>query len=63
MYYDKVDNSDLLDDIRIEVEKIYTNWYLNDLSIKWSSSLKENLEGEWNIPGILSPEDVLFKLC
>ena len=54
MYYDKVDNSDLLDDIRIEVEKIYTNWYLNDLSIKWSSSLKENLEGEWNIPGILS---------
>lgn len=55
-HYDKVSNNDLLNDIRVKIEHTYTNWYLDDLSIKWSNSIKENLDGNWNIPGIISQQ-------
>ena len=36
------------------IEKIYTNWYLDELSVKWSSTVDYNLKTEWNIPGVIS---------
>lgn len=52
--FDNVTNNDLLNDLRIKVEDIYTNWYLDDLSVKWSSSLKDYLGCNWNIAGMRS---------
>lgn len=33
--YDKVNNKDILYKLMEKIEDIYTNWYLDDLSIKW----------------------------
>ncbi len=52
--FDKVTNNDLLNDLRVKIEDIYTNWYLDDLSIKWSSSIKDELGSNWNITGMTS---------
>lgn len=55
--YDKVNNKDILYNLMEKVEDIYTNWYLDDLSIKWSSSIKEDLKTTWNIPGVISQKN------
>ncbi len=54
IYYDKSENKDVLYTLMEKIEDIYTNWYLDELSIKWSSSIKEDLGSKWNIPGIIS---------
>ena len=54
IYYDKTDNKDTLYNLMQKIEDIYTNWYLDELSIKWSSSIKEDIGTKWNIPGIIS---------
>lgn len=54
IYYDKSENKDILYTLMEKIEDIYTNWYLDELSIKWSSSIKEDLGTKWNIPGIIS---------
>ena len=51
--YDKVDNKDILFSLMENVEDIYTNWYLDELSVKWSSSIKEDLNNSWRLGGIL----------
>lgn len=55
--YDKVNNKDTLYTLMEKVEETYTNWYLDDLSIKWSSSIKEDLGTTWNIPGVISQKN------
>lgn len=52
--YDKIENKDILYSLMEKVEDIYTNWYLDELAVKWSSSLKEDLESTWNIGGLIS---------
>lgn len=54
IYYDKTDNKDTIYNLMQKIEDIYTSWYLDELSIKWSSSIKEDLGTKWNIPGIIS---------
>lgn len=51
--YDKADNKDILYSLMEKVEDIYTNWYLDELSVKWSSSIKEELGTTWKMGGIL----------
>lgn len=55
--YDRINNKDILYKLMEKVEDIYTNWYLDDLAIKWSSSIKEDLGETWNIPGIISQKN------
>ncbi|MGL5695074.1 MAG: BREX-1 system phosphatase PglZ type A, partial [Peptostreptococcaceae bacterium] len=56
-YY--LSNKDLLITLRDKVEYVYSNWYLDGLSMKWSNSLSENLNGDWRIPSIL-PQKMFY---
>lgn len=56
-YYDKTNNKDILYNLMQKIEDTYTNWYLDELSIKWSSSIKTDLGTKWNIPGIISQKN------
>ena len=51
--YDKVKDTDILHTLMEKIESIYTNWYLDELAVKWSSSIKDELENSWRIGGIL----------
>lgn len=57
--FDALDNKDILIDLKDKVEKTYNNWYLDEISIKWSNSISDNLNGEWRIPGIL-PQKMFY---
>lgn len=57
--FDALDNKDLLIDLKDKVEKTYNNWYLDEISIKWSNSLSDNLNGEWRISGLL-PQKMFY---
>ena len=54
--FDRLQNKELLMELRDMVENIYVNGYLNTLSIKWSDSL-ETLNGNWTIPGMIMQKD------
>lgn len=57
--FDALDNKDILIDLKDKVEKTYNNWYLDEISIKWSNSISDNLNEEWRIPGIL-PQKMFY---
>lgn len=42
--FDQIENADKLYPIREQVENYYTNWYMNELSIKWSNSIQYGYE-------------------
>ena len=54
--FDRLQNKELLMELRDKVENTYVNGYLNTLSIKWSDSL-ETLNGNWTIPGMIMQKD------
>ena len=54
--FDRLQNKELLMELRDKIENIYVNGYLNTLSIKWSDSL-ETLNGNWTIPGMIMQKD------
>lgn len=54
--FDRLQNKELLMELKEKVENIYANGYLNTLSIKWSDSL-ETLNGNWTIPGMIMQRD------
>ena len=54
--FDRLQNKELLMELRDKVENTYVNGYLNTLSIKWSDSL-ETLNGNWTIPGMIMQRD------
>ena len=54
--FDRLQNKELLMELRDKVENTYVNGYLNSLSIKWSDSL-ETLNGNWTIPGMIMQKD------
>lgn len=57
--YDKVKDKDILYNLMEQVESIYTNWYLDELAVKWSSSIKEELGTLWKMGGIL-PQKMFY---
>ncbi|HOM02046.1 MAG TPA: BREX-1 system phosphatase PglZ type A [Acetivibrio sp.] len=54
--FDRLQNKELLMELRDKVENVYVNGYLNTLSIKWSDSL-ETLNGNWIISGMVMQKD------
>jgi uncharacterized protein (TIGR02687 family) len=54
--FDRLQNRELLMELKDKVENTYVNGYLNTLSIKWSDSL-ETLNGKWTIPGMVMQKD------
>ena len=39
------------------VENTYTNWYLNEQSVKWSEAVSDELIDDWFVPGITQQQD------
>lgn len=50
--FDQLENKDRLMLLKEKVENLYVNWYLDELSIKWSDSIEEELKEHWLIPSL-----------
>jgi uncharacterized protein (TIGR02687 family) len=51
-YYDRITNKDLFERIAEKIENTYTHWYLNELSIKWSAAVQEEMLEDYSLAGI-----------
>ena len=49
-HYDKCIEKDELNDIKERIENVYSNWYLQELSIKWFNSIEK--ENSWRLEGV-----------
>ena len=54
--YDQLTERDDYEPLFELIENSYTNWFLNELSIKWCTQMK----GDWKIPGI-TPQQRFFE--
>lgn len=54
--FDKLEVQESFGTLTEKVENTYTNWYMNELSIKWSEAIEE-LKGDWLIPGLVQQQD------
>jgi len=54
--FDKLEVQESFSTLAEKVENTYTNWYMNELSIKWSEAIEE-LKGDWLIPGLVQQQD------
>ena len=50
--YDKESNNELVKKLKVLVEKLYTNWYMGELSSHWSQAVKSEMTKEWSLPGV-----------
>jgi uncharacterized protein (TIGR02687 family) len=50
--YDKLENKDRLSSIKEKVENAYTNWYTDELSIKWCDAIESELKDQWAMAGV-----------
>jgi len=55
--FDEIENKELFLALRDMVENTYGNWYLDELAVKWSSSVEDELGKEWRIPGQAQQQD------
>ena len=52
LHYDKCLDKELIEIIRDNIENVYSNWYLDELAIKWNTAIKNNNSDSWVIDGI-----------
>lgn len=57
--FDRIEDKEPFRQLCERVENTYTYWYLNQLSVKWSAALQDELAGEWDIQG-LSPQSSFY---
>jgi len=55
--FDEIENKESFLPLRDKVENVYNNWYLDELAIKWSSSVEDELSKNWRIPGLTQQQD------
>jgi uncharacterized protein (TIGR02687 family) len=55
--FDNTENKEMFLPLRNKVENIYANWYLDELAVKWSNSVEEELKKDWRIPGCIQQQD------
>jgi uncharacterized protein (TIGR02687 family) len=55
--FDRLEDKESLMALREKVENIYVNWYLAELSIKWSNSMENELKEHWSIQGLNQQKD------
>ncbi|AOY75379.1 BREX-1 system phosphatase PglZ type A [Clostridium formicaceticum] len=55
--YDKVDNKDVFYKLVEVIENTYTHWYLEELSIKWSSMIEDELIDDIRINGLVKQQE------
>lgn len=54
--YDKVDNKDKFTELVKTIENTYNHWYLQELSLKWSSRIDEELSSDIRIDGLVKQQ-------
>ena len=52
LHYDKCLDKELIEITRDNIENVYSNWYLDELAIKWNTAIKNNSSNSWVIDGI-----------
>lgn len=57
LHYDKIDNKEHFSKLAEKIENTYTHWYLNELSVKWSAAVEEELLENYTVPGIQQHRD------
>lgn len=58
LYYDSIgENKELFNDLTEKIENLYTNWYLDELSYKWSSLIEDELKDNFKIQGLTMQKD------
>lgn len=55
--YDNLENKDLILDLQERIENLYTNWYLPELSKKWSNSIEQELTDSWMLSDLNQQQD------
>jgi uncharacterized protein (TIGR02687 family) len=55
--FDKIEDKEPLVSIRDKVENLYVNWFLDELSVKWSNAISDELIDNWSIPLITQQKD------
>ena len=55
--FDKLEDKEALVELREKVENTYVNWFLDELSVKWSNAISDELQDNWNIPLITQQKD------
>lgn len=56
-YYDRITDKELLSELAKKVENTYTNWYLNELSIRWSQAVQEKMSDDYPLAGVSQQKD------
>ncbi len=56
-YYDKIADKQMFEKIAERIENTYTHWYLNELSIKWSSAVQSEMLKDYSLVGIGQQKD------
>lgn len=57
LFYDKLNNKDKLFKLAQVVENTYAHWYLDELSVKWSQIIENDLIDNININGVNKQQD------
>lgn len=57
LYYDKIDNKEKYSELVKVIENTYTHWYLEELSIKWSQMIEDELINDIRINGLNKQQD------
>lgn len=57
LYYDRIENKDIFSDLVDVIENTYTHWYLEELSIKWSQIIEDELINDIRINGLVKQND------
>lgn len=55
--FDKLEDKEILMELREKVESIYVNWFVDELSVKWSNAINDELKDSWSIPLITQQKD------
>lgn len=56
-YYDKIADKNSFEKLAERVENTYAHWYLNELSIKWSAGMQEEMLAGYSLAGIKQQKD------
>lgn len=57
LYYDRITNKEPIFLLAERIENTYANWYLNELSVKWSAAVEEELTKDYPMAGISQQKD------
>lgn len=55
--FDKAEDKESLMNLREKVENTYVNWFLDELSVKWSNAINDELKDNWCITGYNQQKD------